>query len=123
MCKDIGNFRYNNELACNDNIINWALSVTTKKKLSGHLDEACKAIVGRMKTKHKMVTTYPYHTFEDAKFSKSYWTYLVTMPDAGPDALALDCDPDATFKASGSINDVCIDIQDLRAVSACSQCL
>jgi len=121
MCKDIGNFRYNNELACSDNIINWALSVTTKKKLSGHLDEACKAIVGRMKTKHKMVTTYPYHTFEDAKFSKAYWTYLVTMPEAGPDALALDCDPDATFTASGSINDVCIDIQDLRAVSACER--
>merc|ERR1719285_684120 len=121
MCKDIGNFRYSNELVCHDEIINWALSVTTKEKLSTHLDKACAAIVERMKVKHKLVTNFPYHPFEDVKFSKAYWTYLVTMGDVGPDALSLDCDPDATFSSSGSINDVCIDIPDLRAVTPCER--
>jgi len=121
MCKDIGNFRYSNELVCHDEIINWALSVTTKEKLSTHLDKACAAIVERMKVKHKLVTNFPYHPFEDVKFSKPYWTYLVTMGDVGPDALSLDCDPDATFTSSGSINDVCIDIPDLRAVTPCER--
>merc|ERR1719373_947340 len=121
MCKDIGNFRYSNELVCHDEIINWALSVTTKEKLSTHLDKACATIIERMKTKHKLVTNFPYHPFEDVKFSKAYWTYLVTMGDVGPDALALDCDPDATFSSSGSINDVCIDIPDLRAVTPCER--
>jgi len=121
MCKDIGNFRYSNELVCHDEIINWALSVTTKDELTVHLDKACKAIVERMKVKHKLVTQFPYHEFEDEKFSKGYWTYLVTMGDVGSDAIALDCDPDATFSSSGSINDVCIDMQDLRAVSPCER--
>lgn len=121
MCKDIGNFRHSNELVCNDEIINWALSVTSKKKLSDHLDETCQALVNRMKEKHKLVTNFKYAAFDDAKFSNPYWTYMVTFGDVGTDAVTLDCDPDQVFKSSGSINDVCIDLSDLRPITPCER--